>query len=444
MVQAFADNTFYRFEGVSEVLRIESMLGAGSQGQVYKAYLGEDSYALKWYFPGYIKRDRDLHERLTRAVSIGAPNKKFIWPSTIVRARSGKAADTISEVGFGYLMPLRPKGFVSATEHYGGLVETTIQNILIACKGLCSAYHALHTRGFCYKDLSLGNIFLNPGNGGLLVCDNDNADVNGRKSGSVLGTPGFIAPEILTQRVSPNFETDLFSLANVIFRLMMRHDPYCGKQELSIPVMDTAARMQLYSKNAVFIFDPENSTNRPDQVVHAGANLMWTIYTDEIRRLFIRSLGKGLSSPAERVLTGEWIDGLSELLNRRCLCKGCDSEVFMEESKNARTCWNCGERVTADKYLDVGGSKIIISPGTSITESHFRKYSYGEDDLEIAKVIRKDDDTRIIGLRNCSAHDWRAVLMSGKTVMVSGGQTCSLSALSEMHTHVGLIRVYTV
>ena len=443
MVQAFPNETICRFEGVSEPLLIEAMLGAGSQGQVYKVLLGEDSYALKWYFPGYIKRDKDLHERLTRAVSIGAPNKKFIWPSAIVRAK-GSLSEAIGSKGFGYLMPIRPKGFVSATEHYGGFVETTIQSIVIACRELCSAYHALHTRGFCYKDLSLGNIFLNPANGSLLVCDNDNADVNGRKSGSVLGTPGFIAPEILTQRVSPNFETDLFSLANVVFRLLMRHDPYCGKRELSIPVMDSAARMALYSRNAVFVFDPENSTNRPDEVVHAGVNMVWSIYTEAIRGLLVRSLAKGLSSPSERVLTGEWIDGLSELLNRRCLCKVCDSEVFMEESENTRICWNCGEVVTAETCLHAGESKILVSPGTSITESHFRRYSYGEDDHEVARVIRKNDDKAVIGLRNCSAHDWRAVLMSGKTVMVSSGQTCSLSALREMHTHVGLIRVCSV
>lgn len=43
---------------------------------------------------------------------------------------------------------------------------------------------------------------------------------------------------------------------------MVNH-PLEGKQEASIKCMDMAARVKLYGTDPIFIFDPDNKTNRP-------------------------------------------------------------------------------------------------------------------------------------------------------------------------------------
>ena len=55
----------------------------------------------------------------------------------------------------------------------------------------------IYIAGAKYQDISFGNLFFNPDNGDVLICDNDNVSYGNSKPGGVLGTPGFMAPEIV-------------------------------------------------------------------------------------------------------------------------------------------------------------------------------------------------------------------------------------------------------
>lgn len=442
MTRFFPEQCEVHFKNVSAPIRILSFLGSGSQGQVYKVRIGDEYLALKWYYSSYAKRDRQLLSRLYQAISAGSPSDQFIWPCAVLREGAGKDINkAILNDSFGYAMPLRPDGYIGANEHYGGNLDISIQKVLIVCRNLCKAFHALHSIGFCYKDLSIGNIFFNPITGHVLVCDNDNVDVNGRSSGSVLGTPGFIAPEIILSRASPDRQTDLFSLANIIFRLLTRHDPFCGKKELSEPLLDEAARLRLYTENPVFIFDPNNGSNRPDPMHHSAVLTTWPIYINEIHDLFLRSFCEGVLDPMARVLTGEWIDVLSRILDNRMICTQCESENFLENHFIAADCWNCGSLIQPTMYLEINTRRILPAVGTLIMESHFARYELMEMDEVLGEIVAKPDDSRRVGMRNNSTDDWRGVLANNKLITVRPGQTCDLLAVKQIHTKRGAILI---
>jgi len=59
---------------------IEKLLGSGGQGEVYQAKWGDETVALKWYYPNYLESDSSLLERLKKVVQLGSPNKHFLWP----------------------------------------------------------------------------------------------------------------------------------------------------------------------------------------------------------------------------------------------------------------------------------------------------------------------------------------------------------------------------
>ena len=111
-------------------------------------------------------------------------------------------------------------------------------------------------------------------------------DVDGQSSGSVLGTPGFMAPEVLLGQAKPSARSDLFSLAVLLFRLLTRHDPFRGQRELEIRCLDEPARRRLYGDEALFIFDPDDPHNRPDPIEHSAALITWPIYPASLQRLF--------------------------------------------------------------------------------------------------------------------------------------------------------------
>ena len=161
--------------------------------------------------------------------------------------------------------------------------------------------------GAKYQDISFGNLFFNPDNGDVLICDNDNVSFDNSKPGGVLGTPGFMAPEIVRGEKRPSKDTDRYSLSVLLFYLFMVNHPLEGKLEASIRCMDMAARVKLYGTDPVFIFDPNNKTNRPVKGIHDNA----TIYCRCIRRNCVRCLPIDLQfdvNEAEQTYYGAGMD----------------------------------------------------------------------------------------------------------------------------------------
>jgi hypothetical protein len=286
-------------EGIPGPVHVLHGLGGGTQGQVFEVEVASERLALKWYLPACIARDPHLERRLGESIRATTPSDAFLWPLALVKPAPGTVPLLRSrDPGFGYLMELRPPGFVGAHEHVGGHLAISLLQVLRASFFLAEAFHALHLKGLCYKDISLGNLFLDPSSGRILICDNDNVDVDGRDLGAVLGTPGFMAPEILMGLARPGANSDLFSLAVLIFRLLTRHDPLRGRRELAIRCLDEPARRRLYGEDPLFIFDPVDPSNRPDPIEHAAALITWPIYPEPIKQLFEQTFGGPAGSPA--------------------------------------------------------------------------------------------------------------------------------------------------
>ena len=312
------------FEGAMAPLTILRGLGGGTQGQVYEVEVDGERLALKWYWPAFLQRDPSLAGRLEQSIRATAPNGDFLWPLALLHPTAATVPMIrCRQPGYGYLMPLRPASFVGAHEHVAGRLEISLRSVLRASFFLADAFHALHLRGLCYKDVALGNLFLEPGSGAILIADNDNVDVDGGDPGSVLGTPGFMAPEVLLGRRRPSAASDLFSLAVLLFRLLTRHDPLRGELELGIRCLDEPARRRLYGEDPVFIFDPLDTRNRPDPIDHAAALITWPIYPRSLQALFEQTFCAGLRDPWKRTLTGQWRQAFAACLDRRQICGAC-------------------------------------------------------------------------------------------------------------------------
>ena len=92
---------------------------------------------------------------------------------------------------------------------------------------LADKFLQLHAKGLCYRDISQNNVFFDPANGDILICDNDNVAVDGNVTG-VLGTARFMAPEVALGKTLPTTQTDLYSLAVLLFYILFNHHPFDG------------------------------------------------------------------------------------------------------------------------------------------------------------------------------------------------------------------------
>src|SRR5207247_9494227 len=231
-----------------------------------------------------------------------APTDKFLWPLDL--------ASSQSVPGYGYLMPLRPPNYKGIVDLMKRRCEPNFRALAHAGRHLADSFLQLHARGLCYCDISFGNVFFDPDSGDVRICDNDNVTIDGRGGVGVLGTPRFMAPEIVRGEAKRSSRTDLYSLAVLLFYMFIVHHPLEGKKESAIRCFDLAAMRRLYGVEPVFIFDPVNDSNWPIKGHHDNALECCPSYPKVFQDLFVRSLTAGLTDPQNgRVRGSEWRRG---------------------------------------------------------------------------------------------------------------------------------------
>ena len=411
---------------------IGHFIGGGGQGEVYQATLDGKPVAVKWYFQEYLSGDDTLRSRLVRAIEKGAPSPRFLWPMALVKKRGGK--------GLGYLMPLREARYCSLTELMNRTVEPNLESLARAGFELAESFGNLHLAGLCYRDISFGNIFLDPETGEILICDNDNVDVNGEAAG-ILGTPRFIAPEVVRGEAMPSTLSDQYSLATLLFYMLMTHHPLEGRKEYEIHALDLPAMNKLYGTEPVFIFDPQDDSNRPVQGAHDNALIFWEIYPEFLRRKFTKAFTEGIRDPRNgRIVESQWKGDMVRLWDSILHCHHCGSEVFYDPERlksegQLQSCWDCrsvpklGYRIRfSNKNLDthVGSSVVILNRGSKLYPHHVDPSSTFDFSHPVAEVAQHPTNPGLLGLRNLTQRPWHGKRTGGELQQIPPGKNFSL------------------
>ena len=262
----------------------------------------------------------------------------------------------------------------------------------------------------------------------MLICDNDNVSYNGAKTG-VYGTPRFMAPEIVTGKAKPSRNTDLFSLAVLLFYMFMLNHPLEGKREARIKCMDIPAMNMLYGTDPLFIFDPDNKDNRPLAGYQDNALIFWDLYPQQVRDLFITSFTVGLRQPNRRITEGRWMETFANLMSGMMRCQNCGSEVFYdvqkEENGVAHTCWGCQKAVTVPPRIVIGKNTVLLMSNTKLYQHHIA----GNYDMEtvVGEVVQNPANPKLWGIRNLSGDNWTYIKADGTQVPVPQGRSAAIA-----------------
>ncbi len=410
---------------------VGAFLGGGGQGEVYRARLvdGQDTgmaVALKWFFPHYLRQDPDLRARLERAVDTGPPSDRFLWPQELVH--------TADRPGFGYVMPLREDRFVGITDLVTRRAEPTFRTLVTAAFELAHNYRQLHAKGFCYRDISFGNVFFDPENGEVRICDNDNVSVNNRGSGPIGGTARFMAPEIVRGEAVPSTQTDLFSLAVLLFYMLVNHHPLEGAREAQIRCFDLPAMTRLYGSNPLFIFDANDDSNRPLLGSHDNALALWPLYPHFIQELFLQTFCEGLHDADKRTRESEWSSDLVRLRDSIFYCQHCGVENFHDpggpsnSNGSSKVCWACASPHRLPPRIRIDRNEVVMLNHDTLLYPHHldeqRRYDF---DRPAAEVTQHPQNPQIWGLRNRSNHKWTSQTTEGQVNDIEPGKTVTLS-----------------
>lgn len=401
-----------------ESYTVKQLLGAGGQGEVYSVENKGNMYALKWYYSKSATKNQKAI--LDNLIMKGKPNDSFLWPQDLIYKNDGEP--------FGYIMPLRPRNYKGIIDMMKRRAEPSFECLCRAAFNLTKGYRDLHSMGYCYRDISFGNVFFNPDTGDVLICDNDNVSFDGAASG-VYGTARFMAPEIVNGKAKPSTNTDLFSLAVLLFYMFMLNHPLEGKLEANIKCLDYLAMNQLYGTHPIFIFDPNDTSNRPLEGYQDNAIIYWRIYPKQLRDMFTRAFTIGIHEPNKRITEAEWLDVFANLMSGIQKCPKCGAEVFYDIEKiktnKAHICWSCNNKVEMPHILKAGKSIVLLNEKAKIYSHHIR----GDRDMvtEVGVLVQNPKNPNLYGIKNESKDNWTYIRADGTQIPVAPQKSAAIA-----------------
>jgi serine/threonine protein kinase len=293
--------------GDGEKHKLGKLAGYGAQGVVYED--GTGSKMIKLYYPtGSNVIDEDILERLRFIRNVKMPPNFVEIEDIVDKPYVGYVMEKVVDHKplSTYLIADKEMSFSEWYNQGLGFRERIFVGYIIA-----KAFGALERSNLSYCDISGNNILVKAEKSvSIKMIDVDNIYVAGKGTAAVLGTPRYIAPEVVSRQKNPDVLSDNYSLAVILFELLRVGHPYISDDILDgTPENEDAALAGKYD----YVTD-ENSTNMlPADIV----------LTDKLKNLFQRCFIDGKKNRLARPSAREFEFALLEASNKVIKCPAC-------------------------------------------------------------------------------------------------------------------------
>lgn len=221
--------------------RIESVLGSGGMGTIYRAYdesmkrkvalkvlhsslslstSGEKRFAREAWIAGQLE-----HPNIVKVFSRGKENNLHYIAMELVEG--GSLSDFISEIRKTVHDNPDSRDTVS-TEHVDFMLDRFI--------GLCSALQHIHSQGFIHRDIKPQNILLSGTEKQFKLTDFGIAHAEDMtrmtRAGDFIGTVRYMSPELIAaHRAGIDLRSDIYSLGVTLYESVTLDIPFIAKSE---------------------------------------------------------------------------------------------------------------------------------------------------------------------------------------------------------------------
>lgn len=361
---------------------VDEIIGSGGMKDAY--FSPDKSYVVLFYRnnPDFQAKDRLLmltgryKESVFNQVGGDYWKNLFCWPTSVVtyNGKLGIVTPTYQkhfffEHGSKNNDFLKIKGkekegkwFASANNQNRFLDDKERGNWLSyikICLLIARAVRRMHAAGLAHSDLSYKNVLVDPSRGYACIIDIDGLVVPGKYFPDVVGTPDFIAPEVVetnhldkndTKRKLPSISTDKHALAVLIYMYLFYRHPLRGSKVHDIHD-ETRDESLTMGSRALFIEHPQDKSNRINLAHVKATELPWAdiskipykISGPYLSPLFERAFIDGLKNPIKRPSAGEWEDALVKTVDliQPCHNKDCQQKWYIFDNSTKPICPFC-------------------------------------------------------------------------------------------------------
>jgi DNA-binding helix-hairpin-helix protein with protein kinase domain len=324
----------------------DQAISQGAEGEIFLSQDGR--HVVKHYWTPEPWREQAVQSIMTKYNAVRDPDPAheqywrslFCWPDAVVRSP-----------WFGVRMPCAPRDlrklldFLLPKFRQMKLTPadrgTWSGHLGIAAK-LARAIRRMHLSGLCHSDLSWNNMLVDPRTGRMNLIDCDGLVVPGFLPPTVLGTPEFMAPEVVAGTAKPSTRTDLHALAVLIYRMLLFGHPLDGQAWYSAD-SEEDDRLR-YGARALY---REHPTDRRNSAPPRGSRHFYSakFLGPALERLAHRAFVEGLHEPMRRPSAAEWEQALVRTADRLVPCpnQSCDMRTFVFLESNGYNCPWCGQ-----------------------------------------------------------------------------------------------------
>ena len=247
--------------------------------------------------------------------------------------------------------------------------EYRLKKRLQICALIFQILEQIHISGLIFTDLSPNNIMVSSEENNVVFIDTDNMRRKEDVYCGVLGTPGYMAPEIyywedkklreqrenckLSDDILPavgkiSVDSDVFSAAVIAFQLLTFQHPYEGDvaEEGTPDELEKALRCET---DYILEVNGGNPSTCNSFVKHFDNG---TLGTEKLRQLFTQTFVGGKHRPLLRPTALEFEEAFSEASDMIVSCSSCGAEQFFTP-QNKDTCWQCGKVISFQYCLRI-------------------------------------------------------------------------------------------
>ena len=332
----------------------------------------------------------------------------------------------------------------------------TLNNRYNIIAGMFEALREIHINGLIFTDLSPNNIMVrtSPEGYSVFFIDTDNLRSRDDPYSGVLGTPGFMAPEIFRKKIPEviggiskdskgedvknllshigkiSIDSDIFSAAVIAFELLTLHHPFVGDVIDQGTPEDEERAHRMETDYILKKGTPNTSTSG---LVPAFDQ----ITTSKIRELFYRTFVIGALEPNKRPTDQEFLDAFLEAKDYMVKCPHCGFTTIYSDSSTK--CLGCDEHLGPYPILEICQIFSNLSPEDVINHNPVDESQTEADrkSYTISTIVLPYSDEKRLYLRHFEKLNNRGDIIGN--ISISEDDTVTMRFISDHYPKASIV-----